>query len=54
MDLEKSLLNEEVYLELNWNLQLELSNYYYGEQARYIISAYRDNDVQKALVILSK
>jgi len=54
MEIEKSLLTDEVYIELNWNLQLELSSYYYGEQARYIISAYRDNDVKKALKVLSK
>ena len=54
MEIEKSLLTDEVYVELNWNLQLELSSYYYGEQARYIISAYRDNDVKKALKVLSK
>ena len=54
MEIEKRLLTDEVYVELNWNLQLELSSYYYGEQARYIISAYRDNDVKKALTVLSK
>ena len=39
--------------DLKWSLKIELSSYYFSDQARYILSTYKDNDVEKALKALS-
>lgn len=48
------LLTKEVIEDLQWSLMLEICSYYYGNQARYILSTYKDNDVKKAIIELNK
>ena len=41
-------------VDLNRSFKLEVGNYYYGDQARYILSAYEDIDVKKAIEQIKK
>ena len=40
--------------DLEWSLKIELSSYYFSEQARYIINTFKDQDVKKAILELNK
>ena len=47
-------LNNKIMVDLNRSFKLEVGNYYYGDQARYILSAYEDIDVKKAIRQIKK
>ena len=40
--------------DLEWSLKIELSSYYFSDQARYIINTFKDSDVKKAILELNK
>ena len=47
--LKKELLTKQVIIDLRWSMMLEICNYYYDDQSRYILSALKDSDVKKAI-----
>jgi len=46
------IITEKENQDLIWNMKFELSNYYYDEESRYIISTEKDKDILKAISIL--
>ena len=50
---ESKTYDKSTIEDLKWSLKIELSSYYFSDQARYILSTYKDNDVEKALKALS-
>ena len=48
-NLDIDLLDNKLLEDLRWSFMLEICNYYYGDQSRYILSAIKDNDVKKAV-----
>lgn len=48
-EISLSLLDKEIKKDLKWSLMLEICNYYYGDQARYILNTFKDKDVLKAI-----
>ena len=47
--LNLDLLKNKILEDLRWSFMLEICNYYYGDQSRYILSALKDKDVKKAI-----
>ncbi len=47
--IELKEFNEQVLKDLRWSLMLELCSYYYDDQARFVLSSFKDKDVEKAL-----
>ena len=43
------LLENKLLEALRWGFMLEICNYYYNDQSRYILSAMKDSDVKKAI-----
>lgn len=40
--------------DLEWSLKIELSTYYFSDQARYIINTFKDTDIDKAINTLTQ
>ena len=47
--LNLDLLENKILEDLRWGFMLEICNYYYNDQSRYILSAMKDSDVKKEI-----
>ena len=47
-------LDASTLKDLEWSLKIELSSYYFSDQARYIINTFKDPDIEKAINTLTQ
>ncbi len=47
-------LDASTLKDLEWSLKIELSTYYFSDQARYIINTFKDTDIDKAINTLNQ
>ena len=52
--LDTNKIDATIMKDLEWSLKIELSSYYFSDQARYIINTFKDPDVKKAILELNK
>ena len=52
--LDTNKIDATTMKDLEWSLKIELSSYYFSDQARYIINTFKDPDVKKAILELNK